>query len=501
MEQDLVLLGLNIKKDPQTYQEEFLEQLKILESLLKLPAPPLVQIKPMIFFIVRYSIVDPQRSIRLLIDSLDRIHEYRTRKVVLSGLIIMRQKKYIESKELLRLIIMYGNDLRYFLTGAQEFLDLECYAVLCEWYGKGTERQKSFCYYLLLVLFSKIHAMADRKRGKESRMYNMRMTIDDQEFDSIDEEINNCDELDESGEDESDEDTNSDETVEKRIPLSKLIKDEVRFNNERKIVDLSELESLICDALFLKGKLAKTCILYFLDRTEMKFDITKLKKGKEYAVKVFKELSNETMDRDIKLMKLRIFVQLKHAFAVEKTVLPIVMDMLDIEREDMKDILECLVESVDESDAHKAIESIGQNFVDEKQSDEVVVLGLNVLREIYARMAKDGANEEKLEKYKEQILKAIVSFKGNRTKSIFYAYKMVVKVVVENEEAERGVEHIKKKMNKEEKTEKRNACKAEVKRLRDEVKRDLKQKNYKKKTKGRKKTAMLKYMLRPNKKK
>ena len=300
---------------------------------------------------------------------------------------------------------------------------------------------------------------------------------------------------DESGEEDSD------KTVEKRIPLSKIIKDEVRFNNERNAVNLLELESLICDALFMKGKLAKTCSLYFLDRTEMKFDIKKLTKGKEYANRVFQELSNEIMDRDIKMMKLKIFVRLKHAFSVEKSILPIVMDMLDLERDDMKDILECLVSSIDASDAHKAIESVGKNFVQEGQSEEVIVLGMNVFREIYARMAKHGTAEEELEKYKDQILKAMISFKGNRTKSIFYAYKMVIKVVVENEEAERGVEHIKKKMNKEEKAEKRNACKAEVKRLRDEVKRKLKQKNYKKKTKGRKKTAMLKYMLKPNKKK
>ncbi|ELA41128.1 uncharacterized protein VICG_01827 [Vittaforma corneae ATCC 50505] len=175
-EDDLVLLGLKITKDPQTYREEYLEQLKRLDALLNLPTPPIKQIKPMIFFIVRHSSIDPVRSVNLLVSSLEIVKDYKTRRVVLDGLVLMRQKKCMESKELTRLIVMYGHELNYFVRSMQEFLDVHCYAVLRNWYKKGTEKQKSFCYFLLLVLFSKIHDVSERKRMQRDSSKTNRYT-------------------------------------------------------------------------------------------------------------------------------------------------------------------------------------------------------------------------------------------------------------------------------------------------------------------------------------
>lgn len=496
-EDDLVLLGLKIAQDPQTYREEYLEQLRRLEALLNLPSPPVKQIKPMIFFIVRHSSIDPAKSVNLLISSLDAIKEYKTRRVVLDGLTLMRQKKYIETRELIRLIVIYGHELSYFVKSAQEFLDVHCYTILRDWYKKGTERQKSFCYFLLLVLFSKIHDVGRRKEIEEGgESINQRLEIA---------EGGSCSSCTEETANEHDPDTSSrygnDGSMPSDDTLGIKATDMARFDASGAVVDLEELESLICEAFFVEGRLSKTCCLYFLNRTEVRFDISGMKRGEEYANKIFRSLSSEVMDRDIKLMKIRIFVLFKQHFKVRKSVLKIVMGMIDLEREDLKDLLDCIVASVEEGEALDALESIATHFVNEGQRDEIVVLGMNVMREIYSKFLLccegEESKERLVEEMKKRILGYIGSFAGNRTKCIFYAYKMVIKAVVEHEMVERPVSHIKQKADKERKEMARKKGKEEVRRRREEAKREEKKERYKNRKKGRKKSTMARLMRRP----
>lgn len=510
-EQDLVLLSLKIAKDPQTYKEEYLEQLKTLETFLSLPEPPLKQIQPMIFFIVRHSSIEPIRSVKILVESLEIIKEYKTRRVVLDGLIIMRQKGYIETKELIRLIIIHGQDLSYFVKSSQEFVNSECYPILKEWYLKGTERQKCYCYFLLLVLFSIVHGLEknnDEDSDEDEANSEDVSCIDDNESD-----ISYIDD------NENESNINSTDINSINIKSNRSNRNIIKLSEET----LNEFESLICDAFFTEGRLSKTACLYFLNRTEVKFDISKFKNGEKCGVKIFKSLSEEIMDRDLKIMKIKIFVIFKKAFLIKKSILKIVMDMIDLEREDLKELLECLVESVDLSESVKAVEMIANCFMIEGQTEELIVLGMNVIREIYSKLYLSNCSEDDsdcdesdidndsvnidngnikniLEKLKDKILKSIACFKGNKTKSIFYAYKNVLKVVIENEIIEKPVSHIKQKNDKEKREIIRKKGKEEIKRLKEMKKREEKQEKYKKKKRGRSKNVVLFTKKRKNKK-
>lgn len=511
MEENLILLGLKIKKDPETYKDEFLAQLKTFNSLISLPSPPIKQIKPMIFFIVRHCSIDPVNSTSVLISALETVTDYPTKKVILSGLIIVRQKKLIESKTLLKLIISHGNDLRYFLRNVQEFLDVECYEILVDWYNKGTERQKCFCYFLLLVLFSKIHDVNDRRKMEQDMLTikgNTEVSSADDEMDSLSEEeqsdlIDGDDIL--SGCDEESEE-------EKRPSKQSLIRDDIRFDNSRNTIDLDELENIVVSAFFGITRITKICCLYFLNRTEIKFDITKIKFGSDHAKKLYKELSENVIDREVKLMKLKIFVLFKEYFKVKKSVIKIILKMIDLENEDLKDLLDCLVRSVARNEIKDVLKTLSEEFVHESKPEEIVVYGMNVMREIYSRfkdLEQEYENEEEsntsednfISELKSLILKYVECFQGNRTKSIFYAYRLIVKVLINNEIVEKAVTHVKKKSTKEEKTIKRNKGKEEIKRLRAEAKRHEKQEIYKRRTKGRKKVTMMKYMMKPTAKK
>lgn len=514
MEENLISLGLKIKKDPLTYKKEYLMQIKAFSALIDLPSPPIKQIKPMIFFIVQHCKLDPTTSVRALVAALECLKDVRTKKIILNGLVILRQKKHIESKELIRFIILHGNDLRYFLRSTQEFLNLECYGILVEWYKKGTERQKCFCYFLLTVLFSKIHDVYERKKMQAAAQVKCENLISSEE-DDYSSEIEVESESEHSSEPLKGEDileNSSDDSMEndntKNSRFSN-IKDEGRFDNSLNMVDLEELEEIITSAFFGISKITKICCLYFLNRTEIKFDITKLKNGEEHAKKLFKELSDEVIDRDIKKMKIKIFILFKEHFRIRKSIVKIIVSMIDLENEDLRDLLDYIVASVGLSEVKDVLKMVSEEFVREGQCEEVIAYGMNVMREIYYKFkcliydSNDDfeKNESFLEEIKVLILQYIECFRGNKTKSIFYAYKMIIKVLVKGEEVNAPVNHVKKKATKEEMTIMRNRGKEEVKRLRMESKRKEKQELYKKKRKGRSKTAMLKFMLKPNKKK
>jgi len=549
LEQDLVTLGIKISKDPETYKDDYLEQLRTLEALLALPAPPLKQISPMIFFVVRHSRIDPDRSLGLLRRSLETITEHKTRRVVLDGLILMRQKGLVESRELVRLIVTYGHELSYFVRSTQEFLDVGCYGVVREWYLKGTERQKKFCYFLMLVIFSKVHEVGERlaEYSEVSGEYSSECELgNESELDNeSDSDIANVD-------NESDNvDSESDST--NKLTAAGIIREETRYNNSNNTVDLSELEGLICDAFFIGGALEKTACLFFLNRTEVRFDISKLRHGAECALRIHRQLTGDVMDRDVKVMKMKIFVLLKRAFGVRKSLLKTAMGMIDVDKADVRDVLECIVGSVKGGEAVEAVKRISEELLREDKREEVVVLGMNVLREIFTRNCKgynsgcssasgcsggtgtsnsgdtrnncsdDGLNNDlandaidevddpigevnnnhltSLSLLKSEILKAIEPLKGNRTKSIFYAYKMIIRVVVEGKEVETEITEIKKKKHgKEERAEMRKKGREEIKRQRMEIRREEKHERYKNRRKGRKRTEMTKRLMRPSRK-
>lgn len=498
MEEDLVVLGLKIKRDPETYRGEYSAQLRVLRALISLPSPPIKRIKPMISFLVRHCSVDPSKSVGLLADALDTVSDHKTKRAILNGLVVVRQKKYIGSKELLRMMIIHGNDLKCFLSSAQEFLCTDCYGILVEWFRKGTERQKCFCYYLLLVLFSKIHDVSDRKRMAK-------MQEDQGIWSSVDstvEDSQRSDELSDSDAEWTQDEGDSDALESCKRPYD-AARDEAMFGNGMSTVDMDELEQLISDAFYGASRISKICCMYFLNRTEVKFDISKLKRGQEYCRKIHRELSESVTDRDMKLMKLRIFVLFKRYFKVRQSAVRIILEMIDLEKSDLRDLLDCLVRSVDRSEIRDVLKTVSEEFVREGQDNDVVVYGMNVMREIYTRFAEmrdDNEYGDFLEEIKNLVLRYIECFRGNRTRPIFFAYRMVLKAL-RNEVVDKPVDHVKKKATREERAAMRQRGKEEARRLREESRREEKHERYGKRKKGRKKTVMLKRMLRSKPKK
>lgn len=499
---DLITLGIKLKSDPLTYRNEFVDELRSFEMLASLPSPPVKQIKPFLSFVIRNVHVDPESSIKCLYTALENIKDLKMRRTILAGLILVRQKKLIESKELFKRILTFGSDLRFYLKGCQEFLDVDCYGVLMEWYSKGTEKQKSFCYYFLLILFHRIG-----QNNKDIECVN-------------DQTDNTKDHISDISDDA--EDCVNDKVDDVDIPIvdPKFLKKNLYFDDHKKII---QLETVICEAFFGTNKISKICMLYFLNRTEIAFDISKLANGFEYARRIYKDLSENHMDRDVKIMKLRIFVQFKKHFKVKNSITNIILKMIDLEKEDLGELLDCLVNSVERSEANSVMKVLSEEFVHENKDDDIVCYGMNVMREIYYRLAgleKNGAldlneeyeedsyvngdsceNEDNVDDsdkkkfksnvkdedpfvthLKEVILAYISIFRGNRTKSIHYAYKALIKAVVKNEAIDKPTTFILKSKTKEEREKLRLKNRDERKR---EVAKEQRERKMKKNRMGR----------------
>ncbi len=438
---DLILLGDKLKKDSITYASEFESELDRFESLLELPQIPIKQMKPLLAFIIKNCHVNNKRSLRLLLDALSKIRDFKIRKSILCGLILFRQKKIIESSELLRMILMYGRDYKLYFKACQEYVDIGCYEVLKEWYYKGDEKQKSFTYYLLLIIFS----------NEKDNVSNP----------NIEDNYRSEDKLPDS------------------ISIEKFHK---RNINE-------ELESLICEGFFGTSKLSKICILYFLNMTEINFDISRIKNGYEYGKRIYLELSEKIIERDIKIKKAQIFLLFKNSFKIKKSITKILLAMIDIEKEDLRDIFDCLILSVDNKEVYDVLKLISEEFVNENKDDDIVCYGLNILREIYSKFIKineEGENSNISDKFLDDLKDAIMGyvsiFSGVHTKSIHYAYKSLVKTVIHHQIIDREITFILKSKTKEEREKLRIKNREERKK---EISKELYKKKQKKNRKGK----------------
>lgn len=485
---DLIALGMKLKADPLTYKQEYLEQLKSLEALITLSSPPAKQLRPVLSFVIRNAHIEPAKSIELLILGLAVLKDLRMRKSILDGLILARQRGLVPSQELFQHILRYGSDFRCYIRGCREFLDADCFDILVEWYRKGLDKQKSFCYFFLLVLFS-------RSTGSAQGLPPCPVP-DDGRYDSA--SVDTASTGDEST-------ASSDSGPDSRGLASDSVRP-IRFADPQR---LAELERIICEAFFGTGQLCKVSMLYFLNQTEVSFDISRLTNGHEYTKRIYDELSTVLMERELKIKKIRIFTIFRRQFYLRSSVINIILKMVDLEKEDLGELLDCLVSTVEPREASAVMKVLADEFVNEKKDEDVVCYGMNVMREIYYRLANiakpknicsnrldeysdyteedttepgetdgpgEGPSDGFARELREVIMGYIYMFKGNRSKAISFAYKALMRALVRREAIDRPMTFVMRSRTKEERAEKRQASREERERDRAKEHYEAKQK-------------------------
>lgn len=393
---DLGLLSEKLKKDAVTYNKEYEIELDTLESIIGLPQINVRQLRPLLAFVIRNGHINKERTWNLLKETLAHVKDLKIRRSILGGAIVYRQKRMISSTELFRTILLYGSDLKMYFKGCREFVDNNCYDVLCEWYYKGMEKQKAFCYYFLLILFLKNNKLEERMERKKSEVSNnvVNETVNNYGKEStkegnsnkvgsvVNETVNNSDkDLTKEG--------NSNKKREEEV---NCIKNEL-LSSERR----DDLEKIICEAFFGSSKLTKICLLYFLNRIEIACDLSKIKNGYEYGKRIYFELTQTMMERVMKIKKAEVYVLFKKEFQIKNSITKMLMNMVDVEKEDLGEILNCLIKSVEQHEVLDVVKMISEEFVNEGKEDDIACYGMNVLRELYIRFAglyKETVSEE-----------------------------------------------------------------------------------------------------------
>ncbi|WUR04268.1 SDA1-like protein [Vairimorpha necatrix] len=238
------------------------------------------------------------------------------------------------------------------------------------------------------------------------------------------------------------------------------------------------LELEICTGLFENQKVRKYCYNYFIETMNMSLLSNKCKK---YGEKLYRDIVGRKDEREYVISKMKVFVTFRNRFNIKQSVVPMALCMMDPEKEDVKDLMSVIVESVTKDEVMECIKIIAETFCSPFKDDDMICYGLNLMRGLYVKFDKevendtieseeetsdedesnnsekindeDKSNENKklCEDIKDTILNYVECFKGVKTKSVAYAYRSVINVLKKKKNNGRELSYICKKMTKEEK--------------------------------------------------
>lgn len=415
---DLYQVMVGLSKNPENYLEEYRQQLRSFEALVRLPKQPEKIIRQTLSFLLAHPKVDGKLP-EILIGSIGNIRCHKIRRIVIESLFILRHKNLISTGQLFKNLLGHCTDLKSVLNKARKWADEDAIPHIQNYYRKGTEKQRCFCYYIIVHLFAKGY---------------------------------------------------------------------------------SQLEDEVCEGLFADGKVGKICMLYLLDQIEFESDDVREKamsllsdNAEKFGKLLFKEISEDRMERDTKIMKMKIYVLFKVRYNLRGSVVAIAMNMLNPDKEDVKELIRIIVDSAMDGDVLKVIDVIREGFCSEFRDDDFIVYGLNILRELYCKFdpevfkPKDSVDEHEnaiseesvkddletedvteerqalLEKIRDRIFNCIECFRGSKVKSIYYAHASVVNAMKHKRYLDRAPEYVRRKATKEEKAISRKTSKKEKK--------------------------------------
>nr|AGE95722.1 hypothetical protein ECU06_0690 [Encephalitozoon cuniculi] len=237
--------------------------------------------------------------------------------------------------------------------------------------------------------------------------------------------------------------------------------------------------------------------MYFLDQIDFEEESRSAMEllspeGARFGKMVFRDLQKSMMEREERIMKMKIYVLFRSRYGLKASVVQMAMEMLNPEKDDIKDLMEIIVEEVMEQDVLRVIDIVGDALCSEFRDDDFVVYGLNMMREIYCKFdpeaaklkreenaeegpralssdsdedeGQDGPENKRsrvVEEMGERIAKYVECFKGSKNKSIFYAYTSVMNVMRHKKYCGKGLGFIRRKASKEERVESMKSGRAE----------------------------------------
>ncbi|TBU13475.1 hypothetical protein CWI38_0420p0020 [Hamiltosporidium tvaerminnensis] len=399
---DLVSLQSKIFKDPNNYLEEYTEQLEKYKAFVELPIVPLKTLSTLLSFLTTVSHFYPSQYSSLIINHLSVTTNKLLKKEIFTNILILKRKKLITEEDFFTSIFLHTSDFKSVLRMCvKEISDRKTVEIFIKYVNHGNEKQYFFALFCILYCY-------------EIKKYE-------------------------------------------------------------------ELEKIICDNLFDK-KGENMCLLYFLNLIDFSFsdniyekenqntekeneNVENTENNSKILIKIgeikaeeickllYKDLRLNKMMRDIRVKKLRVISVLKKFYNLKLKIFDYVVKIVDPSKEDLGQLMTVLIECLTPDEAKKGVDMVLDKFCNLAKDDDMVVYGLNILKEISVRFDLD-------------VISYLEDYKKSKSKAVGYAYKMLVKSYNEKKVVgNRSLLYVRKKAseankeNKKDSTEKKNKYK------------------------------------------
>jgi hypothetical protein len=157
MNVDVHRISHEISRNPEAYREDYRKELMSYESLTRLPRQPDKIIRQTLAFLLSHPRMEEGLA-GVLIGSLRTIRCIKVRQLVLNRLFSLRNCGLISSTLLLKALLEHSVEFKSILEKCRGIVDEEAIPLMQEYYRRGTDKQRSFCYYIIVYLFSSGHA-------------------------------------------------------------------------------------------------------------------------------------------------------------------------------------------------------------------------------------------------------------------------------------------------------------------------------------------------------
>eukprot|EP00866_Antonospora_locustae_P000177 jgi/Antlo1/177/2147 len=380
MPMDLEALAIQLNKNPENYADEYRRVLCAYESMIDLPVQNFARIKPLIDILSQYVFKINTEFPTVAIRHLKTTTSVEIRRELIKLVVRLYQKRTIAPSEFLRLYMDYADKLE--VNIATQHCSPESLHVFFDYLERGSDRQKSFSLLMVAYLYE-------------------------------------------------------------RTDISVL--DDTTCAGARQNVSEQRCIETLVSNLFTVPKLINIAVLYFLSEIDFctrdtSRIVTELgfARAEELCRRLLRNIVSRADPREMRMKKYRVISTLKTHYGLGIQIGSHLLRLVDPTKEDLKDVLRIILESVDENEVLGVVDKILDTFCREHKDEDFIIYGLNVLREFAAKFDIGEYIRERVDP------------KLGKSKGVRYAHSMLMKVIKKQDVEPRDIDYMKRRPTKEE---------------------------------------------------
>lgn len=416
---DLLKLQTKLKSNPQTYEEEFNQQLELYKSLCQMKLKPLKETNEILNFLTFSTKFYENSFPLLLLTHFAEEENPKIKKEIVQCIFRLKTIDLISEVDFFKIILENKQKipLRRLRTELKKNKPLkeklEVLNLFLKFLKDGDNFQRPLSAYLIIFMyeFTNEHIL----------IKNIKEIIIDSLF--LDSKISkmmilyllNILDFSDSG-DLAEKNTENLKNKKNNKKKNKRMEDKINESNQKEMKLLSRI---------VHENEEKSKIFSDLEKHE----------AKKLAKDLFDFIKDSKEDRSIRILRLKIVSMLKIHFNLEIKIYEFVINLIDTSNEDLRIVMSILIDSLHKKEVHKCVKKILNTFCGEYRDDDWIIYGLNLLTEICV----------KYEFVRDDVKDMIDIFKKHKQKTVFYAYNQCMRAAKYGITDKKEIDFIKRK--------------------------------------------------------